>query len=240
MTGYVDLHSHYVPGVDDGVTSIEEGRELCLGLASLGFSRIVATPHMRTAMFDNRAPGLRQAFAEFEAATADTPGMPQTGLAAEHFCDDVVLSLLGSGEGLPYPGGHAALLEFPAAFPLGIEQKFFELQVKGLRPVLAHPERYRPLFRDSEAVQRMRDMGVALQLDVMSLVGKYGRAPRRAAERMLEEQLYFLACSDCHRPGDVPTVGKAIERLRALAGQPEADRLLGDNPRSLLDGTAEP
>lgn len=240
MSGYVDLHCHYVPAVDDGVETTEQGIELCLGLAKLGYERLVATPHMRTAMFDNRAPGLRSAFAEFQAAAADTAGMPALGLGAEHFCDDIVLDLLTRGEGLPYPGGHAALLEFPDTVPLGIERKFFELQVKGIRPVLAHPERYRPMFRNSEVAERMRDTGVALQLDVMSLVGKYGRAPRKAAERMLQEDLYFLACSDCHRPKDLPTVGKAVSRLHELVGDAHATRLLGDNPRALLDGSAEP
>jgi len=76
--------------------------------------------------------------------------------------------------------------------------------------------------------------------DVCSLIGKYGRAPQRAAEKLLEDDAYEAACSDAHKPADVDGVVRAIERLEALVGKPDAQRLLGDGPRSLLRGAAGP
>ncbi|MDD9938946.1 MAG: protein tyrosine phosphatase [Myxococcales bacterium] len=241
MSGFVDLHSHYIPGVDDGVRSHADGVALCQGLAALGYAQVVATPHIRTAMFDNRRGDLEARFARFADQSAGETGMPELGLGAEHFCDDVFIGLFERGEALPYPGGKALLIELPSdSIPLALEQQVFKMNVRGVRPVLAHPERYSPLFRRTHALDRLLNMGVLPLLDIMSLTGKYGRWPRRASERMLEEGVYYAACSDCHKPEDVPSVGAGIERLRELVGQEEAQALLGEHPRAILRGEAEP
>jgi protein-tyrosine phosphatase len=120
-----------------------------------------------------------------------------------------------------------------------LEERFFEMQVRGVRPVLAHPERYAALFRTTDPLDPMLEVGTVALLDVMALVGRYGRASRRAAERMLDEGVYYAACSDAHRPSDVELVGEAIERLRELCGDDEAKELLADNPRRILAGEVE-
>ena len=240
MRGYIDLHCHYVPAVDDGVRTVEDSVSLCRGLAAVGYDLVVATPHIRTAMFENRKPGLERAFATLREQTADVPDMPQLGLAAEHWCDDVFWGLFRGGESMPYPGGKAALVEFPTqSFPQGVEKRFFEMNVRGVRPVLAHPERYTPLFNRTEPIDKLLDIGVVPLLDLMSLTGKYGAAPKRAAERMLEDGVYYAACSDSHKPSDVEIVGDAIARLQKLVGDEEAYELLAENPRRILDGTVE-
>lgn len=239
MSGFVDLHCHYLPGVDDGVRTLEEGLAVLRGLGSLGYAQVVATPHIRTAMFDNRRPALERAFSEV-ARTCEGLGLPSLGLAAEHYCDDVFWQLFLGGEAMPYPGGKAALVELHyEIWPMRLEERFFEMQVRGVRPVLAHPERYAALFRTTDPLDPMLEVGTVALLDVMSLVGRYGRASQRAAERMLEEGVYYAACTDAHRPGDVELVAQAIERLRALVGDGEAGELLGDNPRRILRGDVE-
>lgn len=237
MLGYVDLHCHYLPAIDDGVKSFEEGVELCRALYRIGYDTVVATPHIRSAMFENRKDGLEQVYASFAAQVVDLPDMPKTGLSAEHFCDDVFWGLFEKGETLPYPGGHAALIEFPpSAIPRYVEQRFFEMQRKRIRPMIAHPERYSPLFKTTQPIDRMLDMGVLAQLDLMSLTGKYGRASQVAAERMVEEGVYYVACSDCHKPGDVGIVNDGIARLHELVGPEEAKELLSENPARILSG----
>ncbi len=240
MTDFVDLHCHYLPGVDDGVRTLDEGLALLRGLGSIGYETVVATPHIRTAMFDNRKPVLERAFAELTATSAGLPGLPRVGLSAEHYCDDVFWQLFTRGEAMPYPGGKAALVELHYEnWPIRLEERFFEMQVRGVRPVLAHPERYAALFRTTDPLDPMLEVGTVALLDVMSLVGRYGRASQRAAERMLEEGVYYAACSDAHRPTDVPVVAQAIDRLRALVGDEETRELLADNPRRILDGRVE-
>ena len=238
--GFVDLHSHYVPAVDDGVKTMEEGVALCEGLREVGFSMVVATPHIRSVMFPNERSALERAHAEFRAATAERSGMPVLGLGAEHFFDDVVYGLFRDGGALPYPGGHAALVELPPeAIPRGLDRCFFDMKVRGVQPVLAHPERYRPLFKRTDALDPLVDAGALPLLDIMSLVGRYGRKPKGAAERMLKEDVYYAACSDAHRPSDVPLVAKGIKRLRDLVGEEQTQELLALNPRRILNGTAE-
>lgn len=241
MSGFVDLHCHYLPGIDDGVRTLEEGLAVLRGLSALGYSTVVATPHIRTAMFENRKPALERAFTELATVAQGLPGMPTLGVAAEHYCDDVFWQLFTQDEAMPYPGGKAALVELHyEIWPRRLAERFFEMQVRGVRPVLAHPERYAALFRETDPLDPMLEVGTVALLDLMSLVGRYGRASQRAAERMLEEGVYYAACTDCHRPGDVEQVDHAIERLRALVGRAEAQELLADNPARILRGDVDP
>ncbi len=233
--GYVDLHCHWVPGVDDGVKTPADGVALLRALRDAGFTTAVATPHMRPGMFDNTAAGLRAAFDAFVATLpAD---VPEVHLGSEHWLDDVVFRRLVEGEGLPYPGGRAVLVEFnPQAFPLRLPDRIYDLRRRKLVPVIAHPERYRPVWDDADVLEPLLDAGACLLLDVCSLVGKYGRAPQRAAEKLLEEDAYEAACTDAHRPEDVVEVTQSIARLAKLVGPEERDRLLDAGPRGILRG----
>ncbi len=240
MRGFVDLHSHWVSSIDDGARSEDEGLALLRGLHQVGFSTVVATPHMRPGMFDNDSTALRRAFeamtAPLSRARAEGVALPTVHLASEHFLDDTVFQRLQRGEALPYPGGGAALVELPGeAFPLRLAHRFLDLRRGSITPVLAHPERYRPVWEDDACLDALLDAGAHLLLDVCALVGKYGRRAQRAAEKLLEEDAYEAACSDAHRPQDVETVARAIARLESLMGAEEARRLLSDGPLRLLN-----
>ncbi|MDB4985302.1 MAG: putative tyrosine-phosphatase [Myxococcaceae bacterium] len=237
MASFIDLHLHFIPGVDDGVTTIEDSIKVCRELKALGYGRLVTTPHIRSGMFENRKAGLESAFAALRAQVGDDPSLPELELSAEHHCDSLFLDLLEANELLPYPGGHALLVEFPnEAFPLAFDRLAFRIARKGMKPIIAHPERYVPLFKRTDAVDHLLDQEVGLQLDLMSLVGKYGRTARKAAERMLEEGAYTIAATDTHRVEDIARVAQAIELLYKLAGDEEAEVLLAENPRRLLAG----
>ena len=240
MEGLVDLHCHYLPAVDDGVRTDEEGLALCRALAQIGYATVAATPHIRADMFDNARADLVAGFARFAEHAREEAGMPELVLGAEHFCDDHFWRLFESGQTLPYTGGKALLIELPPDnMPLGLGERCFRMQVRGVRPVLAHPERYTPLFASSAPIERLVEMGVVCLLDVMSLVGKYGKKPQRAAERMLEEGVYYAACSDSHRVVDVEYVAAAIERLTELVGTEGAADLLAEHPRAVLRGEVD-
>jgi protein-tyrosine phosphatase len=261
MRGFVDLHCHWVARIDDGARSPEDGIEMLRGLYEAGFSTVVATPHMRPGMFDNDRPALERAYSLMlpyldEANTRGVP-LPAVHLSSEHFFDDVVWRRLAQGEGLPYPvlgagaepgrtapGGTStgtkrlvvALVEFSSgqAFPVRIVERLVDLKRAGVRVLLAHPERYRPVWTDDACLDPLIDSGVRLLLDVCALVGKYGRAPQAAAEKLLEEDAYDAACSDAHKPQDVPEVRRAIERLESRVGAGEALRLLSEGPSAIL------
>ena len=233
----IDLHCHYLPAVDDGVKTEEEGVTLLRELRQLGYETVIATPHMRTSMFPNDRATLVNRFEAFQERHANIEGLPELGLGSEHFFDDVFWTRFEAGEVLPYPGGRSILVELsPHRFPLGLDRAFFQMNVRGIAPVLAHPERYEPLYRNTRPLGPLLETGVLPLLDLMSLAGKYGRRPKAAAERMVEEGTYFAACSDCHRPTDVPVVAKALDALRNRIGSDATDQLVADGPRRILEG----
>jgi protein-tyrosine phosphatase len=239
MTGFVDLHCHWIPGVDDGVESLDDSVALLRSLASLGFARVVATPHMRPGLFDNTASGLRAAFERTQAVLEPLADLPVRELSSEHFFDDVVFRRLLEGEGLPYPGGAAVLLEFyDSNFPPRVEQLLAQLRQRGLTPVVAHPERYRVIWERPALLDRLLDSGAVALLDAAALVGKYGRMPQRCAERLLEGGSYHAACSDAHRVRDVAEVALGIDVIRRRYGDGEVDVLFRTGPLEILAGRA--
>lgn len=233
---FVDLHSHWIAGIDDGAKTPEAGVEMLTRLRSAGFERVVATPHMRPGMFDNTREALAQAFERMKPHL--TAACPEVDLSSEHWFDDVVFSRLVSGQAAPYPGGKAALVEWsPQSLPLRVEARLFDLKKRGVVPVLAHPERYQPVWDDDACLDPLLDVGAVLLLDVCSIVGKYGRASQKAALKLLEEDAYEAACSDAHRPDDVADVVRALARLEDLVGAAEKERLMREGPLAILAGT---
>lgn len=245
MSGFVDLHSHWVSGIDDGVATPADGCALLAALYQAGFTRVVATPHMRPGMFDNDRAALTRAYEAMLPLLEGRGDLPEVHLASEHFLDDVVLARLLRGEGLPYPDlgptdgsprrSRSVLVELnPQSFPAQLQHRLFDLSRAGLRTVLAHPERYQPVWKDDACLDPLLDAGAALLLDVCALTGKYGRASQKAAEKLLDEEAYEAACSDAHRPSDVDAVVTSIQLLERRVGREEARRLLVDGPRQIL------
>lgn len=239
MPGFVDLHCHWIPGVDDGARTLDESRRMLEGLSQLGFDAVVATPHMRPGLFDNTKARLTEAFDAAQRELAGEAALPERSLSCEHYFDDVVYARLLAGEALPYPGGAAALLEFyDNGFPGSLDRLLSQLRRHGMIPVIAHPERYRPLWTKPELLERLLDLGAVALLDVAAVVGKYGRRPQRFAREALERGAYHAACSDAHRPADLAQVRAGIEWIRQHYGREEVEALFDSGPREILDGTA--
>ncbi len=235
MRGYVDLHCHWVAGIDDGARNGDESLAMLRGLHQAGFDTVVATPHMRPGMFDNDRPALQRAFDAMKPTLSAAGRLPVVHLSSEHFFDDVVFGRLLKGQAVPYPGGRAVLVELGrGALPVRLAERFFDVTRAGLVPVLAHPERYEPVWKDDSCLDPLLDAGAHLLLDVCALVGKYGRSAQRAAEKLLESEAYEAACSDAHRPSDVDVVVRAIEQLERGVGAAECKRLLSAGPLGIL------
>jgi protein-tyrosine phosphatase len=203
---------------------------------------------MRPGMFDNARDDLREAFERTCAALPRGAGLPDVRLASEHFFDDVVFDRIVGGAALPYPaltataasGKRSILVEFPTVrFPAAITHRFFDMMRRKIRPVIAHPERYEPVWDDPAVLEPLLDAGAVLQLDVAALAGRYGRVPRRTAEALLSEGYYHAASSDAHSVRDVAAAKEGIELLFSHAGREEAEFLLIEGPRRILDGEVE-
>jgi protein-tyrosine phosphatase len=236
---YIDLHCHWLVGLDDGCVSPVESVQMLLGLAKLGFANVVATPHMRPGLFDNDRAGIIRAFEDQTSVLTQNahPGLPALSISAEHYFNDEVYGRIQQHGALPYPGEHAILLEFyENTFPASLAQTLGALHRRGLIPVIAHPERYRNLWSDETALERLLDVGAVALLDIGAVIGKYGTAAKKAARRFLEKGYYAAACSDAHRAKDLEPVAQGMSWLRKNFGETEVDALFLDGPRTILEG----
>jgi protein-tyrosine phosphatase len=233
---YVDLHAHFLPGLDDGASSSSDALEMVGAVASLGFTTVHATPHQRLGMFLPSKEDVDRVFTELRVEVKTHAPSVTFGLAAENFWDEVFLSRLRDG-GLPfYRDGPAFLFEVdPGMMPPRMEQTLFDLRRRGLLPVMAHPERYRAVQGDlarAEALGR----SAALLVDLAALEGAHGRPAMKTARRLLEEGLAHAAATDIHAPEDQRAIAAGMAWIRKRLGPETLDQLLGENPRRILAG----
>jgi protein-tyrosine phosphatase len=237
MEGWVDVHCHILPGVDDGPPSEDASAQLVQGLCQLGFGAFVATPHVRV-------PRWNPSIADIQAARQRLlPLLPPEltiEVAAENFFDDSAWRRFEAGELITYPGGRAVLVEFAAdlnGIPFGVENRFFDLEVAGLRPVLAHPERQAKLMKDRASLERVVGQDRTLLLVSLTSLGKRdGGTVRRAATRLITSEFPVAVASDAHRVEDLRYVERGLKRLRKLVGDEGMTEMLINTPQTLLNG----
>jgi protein-tyrosine phosphatase len=236
--GLVDLHCHLLWGVDDGCRAPGDALEAARALVALGYEAAAQTPHAR-ADFPSRDAALCEArHAELEALLEREGVALRLHRGAENFLDEGFLDRVARG--VPRALGATArtvLVELPFAGAVpALPDLLFRIRLKGLVPLVAHPERCAEFERPGRAEEAVR-LGAALQLDVGALTGRYGRAARKLAERLLGDGLYAVAATDLHGPVEAERwVSEALEALARRAGAAEAGRLTRDNPRRVLAG----
>jgi protein-tyrosine phosphatase len=237
MARYVDLHSHYLPALDDGATSLEMSLQMMRAIASLGFSHLYATPHQRAGMFMPERQKIDAAFVTVRDAIGGATGSPPAlGLAAENFWDAVFHERL-RGHAVPtYDATPAFLFEVNTQMmPVDMENQLFQIRTSGYMPVMAHPERYAAVQRDPSLAERLGRHAVML-IDLGALDGAHGRAELKTARRLVLEGLAHAGASDIHRPEDQASVAAGMAWIKKQRGQAVLDQMLDENPRRLLAG----
>jgi protein-tyrosine phosphatase len=220
-----DMHSHLLPGLDDGAETVEHSLELLRALRALGFRKLVMTPHIMGDFYKNTPEGVRAALQLMrEAATAAGLTDVELGCAAEYYLDEFLGRKLADGTEMLTFGGEKRYLLFETSYmnePLNLYEIIFEMKAQGYRPVLAHPERYTYLYGRFAEIEKMRrDYDVLLQVNLNSLAGYYSPGAKKVAEQLIDGGLVDFVGTDTHHLRHTDTL------LRRTVPQPYMEKLL--------------
>jgi tyrosine-protein phosphatase YwqE len=195
FSGFTDYHSHILPGVDDGVQTMEESLKILQKYEEWGVSAVWCTPHIMED-YPNTTAALRERFAELQAAY---DGPVKLNLAAENMMDNLFEERLATGDVLPFgPKGDHLLVE-TSYFnpPLDLYGILDRVRAKGFFPILAHPERY--AYMDMKDYERLKSLGVKFQMNLFSQTGAYGRTAQKKALDFMDKYWYNMCGTDIHR-----------------------------------------
>ncbi|MFM2136365.1 MAG: hypothetical protein RL021_1765 [Bacteroidota bacterium] len=194
-----DIHSHLIPGIDDGVSNIEESLAMLRGLKELGYRKIITTPHIMSDYYRNTPEIILSGLEKVRAAAAHDGLGLEIHAAAEYYLDEQFVEMVNRKERLLTLGGNHLLFEISYINPPdNLHHLCFELNVQGYMPVLAHPERYPYWYGKEEVYTKLKDQGVLFQLNTNSLVGYYGPAARACAEHLIDRGMIDFIGSDMH------------------------------------------
>lgn len=213
-----DWHSHVLPRIDDGSPNEEQSLEMLQEYVRLGIKKIVATPHVRADYFKNTKESIIAAQSKVQhlITTHQLPLVLEA--SAEYFADENFLQLIEQDQLLPIENQYI-LFEFSMQSPTLWATKLVEkLQRKGYTPLLAHPERYRYWHGKPQEWKKWKNRGVCFQLNLLSILGQYGSAERRAAFQLLEADYIDAVGSDAHGL-------RHLQKLNELANNPHFDKL---------------
>ncbi|MBI4508192.1 MAG: hypothetical protein HY698_01065 [Deltaproteobacteria bacterium] len=234
--GYVDLHSHVLPALDDGSPDMATTMAMLQGLNEVGFEQVLATPHQKAAQFLPAISSIHRAHVEARGAVTEAGIGLTLGVAAENFWDDVFFSRMRDMSFPRYNEGRAFLFEIPTSeIPVRFEDTLFEFSTRGYLPVMAHPERYTPFWKDLDRLERI-GRSCALVVDLAALAGYHGFRLGRLAKRLVADGIAHAVASDVHTPSDIRQAAEGIGWIRKRLGEEVVTRLLLENPRCILSG----
>lgn len=194
-----DIHSHILPGIDDGAADIETSVQLIQGLYNLGIRRSVATPHIIGDMYRNTPATISVALEKTRAACTTAGIDIELSAAAEYMLDDYFLELLQKKEPLLTLEKNILLTEISyTSTPQNLPEITSAIIAEGYLPILAHPERYHYYQQNFDQFFRLKEMGFVLQINILSLTGYYGKRAEKAAKFILEKDLAQLIGTDLH------------------------------------------
>lgn len=195
----VDMHSHLIPGIDDGSRSIDETIGMLSKFESLGYKKVITTPHVMNEVYPNK-PETIFAGLDLVRNEVEKSGIHlQIEAAAEYYLDDSLIPKIKDQSLLSF-GEKYVLVEYSFhTTPLFENQIFFEMQVANYKPILAHFERYVYYHGSLEKARELREKGIAIQLNLNSLTGHYGPDVKKQAELLIDESLVDFVGTDCHR-----------------------------------------
>lgn len=214
----VDIHSHLVPGIDDGSKSIEDSIQMIRELKELGYRKLITSPHIMGDHFRNTPEIIHSGLDEVKAELNEQQIDMQMGAIAEYYLDFDLERKMEEGRLMTF-GSNYLLFEISYMNPPdNLNSMIFKLQTQGYKLVLAHPERYNFWHNDFNQYNALVDKGVLLQLNINSLTGYYSIPTKIVAQKMIEQNMITFLGTDCHHLGHINLMKQAchepaLERL---------------------------
>jgi protein-tyrosine phosphatase len=193
------MHSHLLPGIDDGAPDLETSLQLIKGMSAMGYSKLITTPHVMWDMYKNTREIILSKLELLRSAVQKEGLNIEIHAAAEYFLDDYVAGLLKNKEPLLTVSGKMVLVEFSLAQPsMSLKDILFEMQMQGYQPIIAHPERYIYMEGNKEFYDELKDIGCLFQLNLLSLTNHYGKSVSNLSQYLIKKDYYDLVGTDLH------------------------------------------
>lgn len=216
----VDMHSHILPGIDDGSPDIATSLSFVKSLHELGFDQLICTPHIYKELYPNTIESISAAKVSLQNGLDKANVSMKLSAAAEYMVDQD----FNLGEELSTLDGKHLLIEMSYLNESpDISKTIFDIEIIGYKPVLAHPERYIFYFKDRSRLRRFKEKGCLMQLNLLSIMGYYGKDVKQLAECLLKEKMYDFAGTDLHHDKHLNTLVLAVQsgKLYDLIGMYE-------------------
>ena len=235
----LDLHSHILPGLDDGATSWQQSLAMARMAVEDGIEGVVCTPHWVLGRYANTRRIILSALERLQRKLADHDIPLQLYPGAELRLDPTLPQGLRSGDLLTLNDtGRFALIEFPhEILPQNLEQFLWDLQIQGITPIISHPERNLALRQHPSRLYRLVQMGSLAQLTAASLLGHFGKEVQKFSSCLLDHNLVQILATDAHDlRGRTPKLSRALKIVEAMKGKEVAIQMAYKNPKHVIQG----
>ena len=219
---FVDIHSHLLPGIDDGAKDIDTSIALILKMASYGIKNFITTPHVLGNVYPNSTAVIKEKLTvvQKELEKREIKGI-SIQAAAEYMLDEEFSALLEQKDILVLKDNYILVEMSYFSAPMNLYELLFNIQLKGYKPVLAHPERYNFYHSDFKSYYKLKQAGCLFQLNLLSLTDQYGKGVQKISEKLLKENLYDFVGTDTHHQNHLallPKIGtkKTLDKITHL------------------------
>ncbi|MEO6176628.1 MAG: CpsB/CapC family capsule biosynthesis tyrosine phosphatase [Flavobacterium circumlabens] len=207
---YVDIHSHLLPGLDDGAKTIAQSIKLATAFQEIGISQFVTTPHIKHHFWDNSAQSILANQKETAVVLEENGIKLPFHAAAEYFMDDWFENHFKSEKLLTLKDNYVLVEISYISPPAQLHKTLFDLQVAGYIPILAHPERYLYYHQNFREYEKLKKSGCLFQLNLLAVVGYYGSGVTKISEELLKKGMYDFVGSDVHHHTHIKEFDKKI------------------------------
>ncbi len=239
MDNYIDIHSHILYGIDDGSKTLEESIEIIKQFEEMGFKEIIATPHyIENSKYQTNNKEKQELLKTLKKSLKENNINVKLYLGNEVFVNDNMEEQLKNEEIASLNKSKYLLIEFPMYQKTikNINNIIYELRIKGIIPVIAHPERYEFVQTNPNIVKELIEEGAILQSNYGSIIGIYGKQAKKTIKKLLKQDVISLLATDIHFPNNkiYLNMKKIRKKIIKIIGQEKFIELTTTNPKKIL------